>query len=473
MGSYSISRRKALTSAAGVFTILPPHILGRGAAPPSEKLNIAFIGLGCRGAVNIQELSSQNVVAVCDCDWRPIPKYQFRRACEVAPEYPQAKRYDDWRIMLEEQDRHIDAVVVSTPDHTHAVAAIAAMKMKKHVYCEKPMAHSMNEVYAMAGAARKYKVSTQMGNQGHTSEDAHLIVEWIRDGAIGTVKEVQLFQPGRARGYDFISRAEEKHTVPEGLNWDLWLGPAKERPFNPIYLPNRWRSWLDFGTGTMGDYNCHYLDPVAWALDLGMPNRIEANPDPGYDPATNKQSYAQTAEMVFDFPAKGKRPAVKVYWHMGGKQEPPPDWPEGEQFPLGGGLIRGSNGAIVFGAIYASLPLIASTDKYKPVPWGTPGKIQLIPEALDRAYKRPAPTLPRAKSHWMDWVESAKAGRPAGSNFDFGGVLAGVGCLGNIACRRKGKILDFDEKQRRFTNDDEANKMLTRYYRPGWELPRI
>jgi predicted dehydrogenase len=467
-----ISRRELLAGGAAAFTILPPKVLGRGAAAPSEKLNIAFIGLGCRGWIDLKELSDQNVVAICDCDWRPIPNYQFRRACEVAAEYPQAKKYDDWRIMLEEQEKHIDAVVVATPDHSHAMPAITAMKMKKHVYVEKPLCHSMSELKAMTAAAHKYNVATQTGNQGHSSEDCRLIVEWIRDGAIGTVKEAHLFQSGGSgRNYDFIKRVDEKHEIPKELNWDLWLGPAPDRRFNPMYLPNSWRRWLDFGTGTMGDYNCHYLDPVAWALDLGMPNRIEANHDPLYDPETNRQSFAQSAEMIFDFPAVGSRPPVKVYWHMGGKFSPPKDWPAGEQFPGGGGVIVGSKGSIVFGALYASLPLSASTEGYKPVSWGTPGKICLIPEALDKEYKRPPKSLPRVRSHWVDWVESAKAGRPAGSNFDFGGILTGVGLLGNIACRQKGKVLYYDEKKGRFTNNDEANALLTRKYRDGWKLP--
>jgi predicted dehydrogenase len=491
-----ISRREmiAATTGAAGFTFLPARVLGRGGAtPPSEKLNIGFIGIGCRGEISVSELSNsqQNVVALCDVDWRPLPGYTHPRACEVITRFPKAKRYDDWRIMLQEQDKNIDAVVVATPDHVHAIASITAMKMGKHVYCEKPLAHSIHEVRAMMAAEKKYKVTTQLGNQGHSTEDCLSIVEWIRDGAIGDVKDVHLFlrigimgvEPSTvARSYTKkVEYAEipgllaEDHPVPSGLNWDLWLGPAPFRPYNPAYLPNNWRRWRDFGTSSLGDYNCHYMDPAFWALDLGLPEKVEANTDAGFDPATNKQTFSDAAEVKWGFPARGKKPPVNVTWHLGansGSLPLPMGWKNGDKLPsAGGGVIYGSKGSIVFGPIYASQPRSAATGAYKPVAWGTPEKLRLFPDELDKSYKRPAPTLARPFSHWMDWVECAKAGKPAGSHFGYAGLMTQVALMGNIACLNKGKILDFDLKKGSFKNSDQANALFQRAYRQGWTLP--
>jgi len=491
----TITRREMLASATGAagFTFLPARVLGRGATPPSEKLNVAVIGIGCRGEISVSELNNcqQNLVALCDVDWRPLEGYTHPRACEVIQRFPKAKRYDDWRIMLQEQDKNIDAVVVAAPDHVHAFASLTAMKMGKHVYCEKPLAHSIYEVRALMAAEKKYKVATQVGNQGHSSEDCCQIVEWIRDGAIGDVKEAHLFlrtgilgiePPANVRSYtrilqygDIPKVIAEDHAVPKDLNWDLWLGPAPFRPFNPVYLPNNWRRWRDFGTGTLGDYNCHYMDPVLWALDLGMPEKVEANPEAGYDPATNTQTFASAAEVRWDFPARGKKPPVAVTWHYGGNSGSiplPMGWKEGDQLPKeGGGVFYGTKGSIVFGPIYASQPRSAAAGQYKPVAWGTPAKLRLYPEELDKSYKRPDPTLPRPFSHWMDWVEAAKAGKQGGSHFGYGGLLSQIAILGNIACLNKGKTLYFDAKKGEFKNNPQANRLFRRKYREGWTLP--
>ena len=284
-----ISRREVVSgTTAGAFTFVSSRVLGRaGAIPPSDKANIAFIGIGNYGARALEELKSQNIVAVCDVDWRSLPNLH-NTASEVVKRYPSAKRFDDWRTMLEDMAKSIDAVVVSTADHTHAVAAISAMKMGKHVFCEKPLAHSVDETRAMMAAERKYKVTTQTGIQGHASEDCRMMVEWIRAGAIGTVKEVHLFQspsPQRMNAnqkpYAEIQHIHDEIPVPPEVKWDLWLGPAPYRQFNPMYLPLRWRNWIDFGTGILGDHGPHFLDPVCWALDLGFPERIEAENGPG------------------------------------------------------------------------------------------------------------------------------------------------------------------------------------------------
>ena len=491
----AVTRRELLRTAAGgaaAFTFLPARVLGRGGPAPSEKLNIAVIGIGCRGEISVSELhnSGQNLVALCDVDWRPLENYTHPRACEVIKRFPKAKRYDDWRIMLQEQEKSIDAVVVAAPDHIHAFASLTAMKMRKHVYCEKPLAHSIYEVRALMAAEKKYRVATQVGNQGHSSEDCLRIVEWIRDGVIGEVREVHLFlrtgvrgveRPTAVRSYTrMMSYADipriiaEDHEVPKDLNWDLWLGPAPFRGFNPVYLPNNWRRWRDFGTGTLGDYNCHYMDPVFWALDLGMPEKIEANPEAGFDPATNKQTFPSAAEIRWDFPARGGKPPVSVTWHYGGNSgtiPPPLGWKADDKLPSGGGgAIYGSKGTLVFGPIYASHPRSVQEGKYKPVEWGTPGKVQLYPAELDASYKRPDPTLPRPFSHWMDWIEAAKAGKQPGSHFGYGGMLSQMALLGNIASLQKGTILYYDGKKGEFKKNAEANQLFQRAYRDGWNL---
>ena len=498
-----ISRRDMIAASSGLagLIILPSHVLGRGSGlPPSEKLNLAFVGIGTRGSFNLRELENlgHNIVAICDVDWRKLEKRENRpRAWEMAEKYSRAKKYDDWRVMLEKEDKTIDGVVVSTPDHDHAVVSLTAMKMGKHVYCEKPMAHSVEEVRAMMASEKKHKVSTQTGCQGHSSEDCRNVVEWIRDGAIGDVRDVHIFannsagtpyarlgKSGSAGGrlaYDDIpKRLAEEHPVPNGLLWDLWLGPAASRSYNPLY--SGWRSWVDFGDGAIGNWCCHYFDPVVWALDLGLPEKIEANPDAGYEWATNKWLYPNSAEVRWEFPARGKLPPVAVTWHYGpdGGTIPLPKywkedyWPRfvatGELANNGGVIMVGSNGAIVFGAISVSQPLSASTGLYRPVIWTPEETTRLVPDELNRDYKRPARTLPRPFSHWADWVEAAKTNKPAGAPFAYGGLMTELGLLGNIACTQRGKILYYDGKAGRFKNSEEANTLFRRSYRDGFAL---
>ena len=499
-----LSRREMIAASAGAaaFTFLPSRVLGRGGAtPPSEKLNIAFVGIGTRGSFNLRELNNlgHNIVAICDVDWRKSePRPNRPRAWEMAETFSRARKYDDWRIMLQEQDKHIDAVVVSTPDHHHAVVSLAAMKMGKHVYCEKPMVHTVGEVRAMEAAGKKYQVTTQTGCQGHSSEDCRNLVEWVKDGAIGDVRDVHIFANNSAgtayaklhagngatepRYADTLKRLSGQQPVPEGLWWDLWLGPAAFRPYNPLYLG--WRNFVDFGGGAVGNWCCHYFDPVVWSLDLGLPEKVEANTDAAFDWASNRQIYPNSAEVRWDFPARGKKPPVAVTWHYGpdGGTIPLPKywkddyWPRfvstGELANNGGGIIIGSQGAFVFGAISVSQPLSASTGQYKPVVWTPPETVRLIPDELDRSYKRPPKTLPRPYSHWADWVESAKAGKPAGAPFSYGGLLTELGLLANVAYRQKGQTLYYDGKAGRFTNSGEANSGLERIYREGFRLSR-
>lgn len=481
-----ITRRQLLaaSSAIGSFSF-PSRVLGRGGAtPPSDKLNIAMIGTGGRGAVSLQNLTGENIVALCDVDWRTESRSQYP-AGKVAAQYPSAKRYDDYRIMLQEMDKSIDAVVVATADHSHAHASILAMSMKKHVYCEKPLAHDMHEVRAMMAAAEKYKVITQTGNQGHSNYDVRSLVEWVRAGAIGTVKEVHLFEGAGRRPapaapakvgtvdwqgrYNFSKILTDEIPVPPEVKWDLWLGPSRMRRYNPAYLPLSWRRWLDFGTGVMGDFVCHYLDPIAWSLGLELPETVEADTDEEYDPKTNDQTYPNFSLLRCGYPPRGKQPAVNVSWYLNSPSRPPrpQGWKEDEKLPdeTGGGMLVGSQGYILFGKVFHG-----STEK------PTPGLLRLYPDDLDKAYKRPDMTIPRLpgagdlSGHWGDWVTSIKAGRPAGSHFGYGGMLSKNAVLGNIAQRNKGKILRFDSKAEKFTNDEAANKLFQRQYREGWPL---
>jgi len=494
------SRRELLSAGAGLagITFLPASVLGQGGiAPPSERMNLAFVGIGMRGAADLQALAelNQNVVALCDVDWSTSSAFgrggAGRGTVATAAKYPQAKRYDDYRKMLHEQDKNIDGVVIATPDHTHAVIALEAMKMKKHVYVEKNMCRTVEEARRMIAFEKKYKVIGQTGNQGHSSEDIRLIVEWFRDGAIGDVKTVHLFHKDTASSpralpqtkldvtYENIPKLlTQEHPVPEGLQWDLFLGPAKQRPYNPAYHPNRWRAWVDFGTGNPGDYVNHLYDPIAWALNLGYPTSVEATPEQGYDWKTNKEVYPWSGVIRWTFPARGKMPPVEVFFHYGPNKEAempkPPGWKEGQDKILaqGGGFMFGTKGAMSFGALYASKPLVASTDLSQAVSWGTPEVVRLWPPELNKEYKRPEKTLPRVLNHYADWVESVKANKPASSSLAYGGVMSEVALLGNAANAEPGKVLEYDAKAGRFKNSEEANRMVAkRPYRAGWELP--
>jgi predicted dehydrogenase len=460
----------ALGAAAGGFALLPSKTLGfQGAVPPSDKMNLAFVGCGMAGRNQINSLNSQNIVALCDVDWRESTGGRgfVGTAAALAKQYPGARRYTDWRIMLQEMEKQIDGVVVSTPDHTHIHCVIAAMKMGKHVLCEKPLRHSVHETRAIMAAEKKYPKSiTHTVIQGHASEDCRSIVEWVRDGAIGDVREVHVYEYETERQvplsyYDDIQHVKDETPVPPELTWDLWIGPAPYRNFNPLYHPNKWRYWYDFGTSKLGDHGPHYLDPVYWALNLGYPETIETvKTDPQWDAVTDKnQKYPRFAVVRYDFPARGKMPAVAVFWHHDDQMPPLSKWWKPEvKAPTGGGIIIGSKGAISFGPIYSSKP-------------GALQQVKLVPEELDKEYKRPAQTVPRiASSHCMEWVECSKAGKQTSCNFEYGGNVSLISMLGDIAIRNKGMKLHYDAKSGKF-KESEGNRFFQREYRKGWELP--
>jgi predicted dehydrogenase len=445
-----ISRRQFVRGAgAGValFTIVPRHVLGgAGRKAPSDKLNIAGIGVGGQGGGDLNAVAGENIVALCDVD--------ERRAGGTFKKFAQAKRYLDFRKMLDEMHGQIDAVVIATPDHTHAVACMAALKRGKHVYCEKPLAHSIHEIRQLRQAALAAKVVTQVGNQGHASDRIRSLCEWVRDGAIGKVTEVHAACDafgGQYSAVNDLAKLQEKHEVPKELDWDLWLGPAHQRPYHPMYVPTWWRAWLPFGTGRIGDWICHVVDPAFWALDLGAPTTIQAEAK-GYDPKVHALVYPPATKVTYEFPAKGKRPAVTLYWYDGEWKMPHPEALEKERkVPGTGAILIGEKGGITHGSHGA-------------------GGARIIPEKLMRDYKQPEPTIPRVKGHHQDWLAAIREGRQAGSSFDYGGPLTELALLGVIAIRFLGQKLQWDAAQVRFTNCAEANPYIHPPYRTGWRL---
>ncbi|MDT8303958.1 MAG: Gfo/Idh/MocA family oxidoreductase [Sedimentisphaerales bacterium] len=444
--SQGISRRKFLKVSSGVFaavTIVPRHVLGRGMVPPSEKLNIAGIGAGGMGGGDINSVSGgNNIVALCDVD--------LRRASTIK-KYPKAKVYRDFRRMFDEMEDNIDAVVVGTPDHFHAVAAMAAIKRRKHIYCEKPLAHSVGEVRALMKAAKDYNVVSQLGNQGHSYNTIRTFCEWIWDGAIGNVHTIHCGCSAVNSGIDKLGSLSEKHEIPKELEWDLWLGPAKWRQYHPAYLPGSWRGWVPFGNGTVGDWTCHVVDPVFWALDLGAPKTIVAQVD-NYDPKTQGDAYPKGDIITYEFPAKGGRGPITMVWHSGTCKIPrAKELEPGRKGVDTGAYVYGDKGVIMYGSHGA-------------------GGVRIIPEKAMKAYESPAKTIPRVKEHHDDWLRAIREGRKAGSDFSYGGPLTEIAMLGVVALKMPGVKLNWDAQAVKFTNCDEANMFVDPPYRKGWTL---
>jgi len=451
-----LGRRDFMGAAAvAAFTIVPRRVLGgSGYVPPSEKLNIAGIGVGGRGASDLEAVSSENIVALCDVDQN--------RAAETFNKFPTARVYRDFREMLSEEKENIDAVVIGAPDHIHAPAAIRAMKMQKHVYCEKPMAHTIYEAREMTRVARKMNVVTQMGNQGHAGEGLRLTYEFIHDGAIGTVREVHVWTDragvpgGKSWWPQGIDRPEGSWPVPETLDWDLWLGPAPWRPYAKFpgkndelvaYCPFNWRGWFDFGCGALGDMAVHNADPAFFCLDLDAPTAVEAETSP-----VNNETFPKWSIITYYFPAKGERPPVKLVWYDGGKLPPrPPELEEERQL--------GSNGILFIG------------DEGKLLGPGHAGAPRLIPESRMKEYGKPPQILPRSIGHYAEWVQACKDNKPqdAKAGFSYSGPFTEALLVGNLAVRL-GKRIEWDAEKMRATNAPEADNYITKFYRAGWTL---
>jgi predicted dehydrogenase len=451
MDTKRINRRQFVSAGAvaAAVTIVPRHVLGgAGNTPPSEKLNIAGIGIGGMGGGNLRQLETENIVALCDVD----PDH----AAGTIKRYPNAKVHTDYREMLDKQ-KDIDAVLIATPDHTHAVISMAAIKAGKHVYTQKPLTHDVYEARMLAKAAKESKVATQMGIQGHSMEGGRQVCEWIWDGALGEVREVDAwcslsYYPWGHAGWSSQWSARPKDTppVPGKLAWDLWLGPAPERPYHRAYHPTTWRCWWDFGCGMMGDRGAHTLDCVFWSLKLGAPATIEAQ-----CLGMNEDVHPLAAIVTFTFAARGNLPPVKLTWYEGLRPPRPEDLEDGRMMGHveGGTLFKGSKGKLMAG-VYGESP-------------------RLIPEAKMKEYKQPAKTLPRVKgSHEQDWVRAAKTGEKAGACFEYSGPLTEFCLLGNIAKRvsEKHTRLQWDAANLKVTNLPEANNYVRTEYRKGWSL---
>ncbi len=453
-----LPRRTFLASAAAVtagFTIVPRHVLGgQGTTAPSDKLNIAAVGVSGMGKTNVKNCAEENIVALCDVD--------FARSEPVFALYPQARRYKDYRVMLDEQ-KDVDAVIVATPDHSHAVVAMAAMALKKHVYVQKPLTHSVYEARLLTETARKQGVQTQMGNQGHSGEGIRLICEWVWDGAIGKIHETHAWtnRPVWPSGIE-VDRPKETPEVPKDLDWDLWIGPARHRPYHPTYHPAKWRAWWDFGTGSLGDMGCHVVDPLFWALKLQYPVSVEANISTYWHAFFEKaepknEMFPRSTIVRFRFPAREKMPEVTMTWWDGGLMPARP--PRLEQWRRmgdndGGILLVGEKGSIMAGC-YGESP-------------------RIVPESLMKKYKRPRKTIERIPEgkdgHEKDWIRACKTGKPASSNFEYSGPLSEAILMGNLAVRFPDRELLWNGQAMEVTNDADANAYVKRQYREGWHL---
>jgi len=441
-----ILKAGTLLAGAASVSIVPRHVLGGPRnVSPSEKMNIAGIGVGGMGGANVGNLRDENIVALCDVD--------HVYAAHTFQQFPKAKTYHDYRLMLDQQ-KDIDGVVIGTPDHTHAVISMAAIKHGKHVYCQKPLTHTVYEARMLAQAAKEYKVATQMGIQGHSMEGHRLVCEWVAAGLIGEVREVDAwcsltYYPWGHAGWS--SRWPEhlpKDTppAPVSLDWDLWIGPAAMRPYHRAYHPATWRCFWDFGCGMMGDRGAHTLDTVVSALKLGPPLDVEATSCGG-----TADVHPLSAIVTFHFAERQGMPPLKLTWYEGTRPPRPADLEDGHGVPAEGGVfIKGTQGTIMAG-VYGESP-------------------RIIPEKRMQEVKLPPKTLPRVKgSHEQDWVRACKTGTPAGADFAYSGPLTETCLLGNVAKRVDSRIV-WDAENLKITNLPDANRYVRSEYRAGWEL---
>jgi len=440
--------------AAGALAAGSPELMARvNFKSPNEKLNIAGIGTEGRAAADLEGVSGENIVALCDVDSNNV--------ANALKKYPGARTYSDYRVMLE-KEKTIDAVTVAVPDHHHAPAAIRAIRAGKHVYVEKPLTHTVWEARQLTLAARKYGVASQMGNQGHSGKGIRQMCEMIWSGAIGQVREVHCWTD-RAKGWwaQGVLRPPGSDPIPAYLDWDKWLGPAPTRPYlhawtkslqtnlgKNVYHPFDWRGWWDFGCGALGDMACHIMDCPQMALKLGPPDTVEMT----------SSSTPQVPEMPplesvlrYEFPARGELPPCTLMWYDSGQKPPKPAEMEAEKMDANGILFIGDKGKIIAG-VYGEKP-------------------QLLPESSMVDYKRPAETIPRVpdNSPHKDWIRACKGGPAACSNFDISGPFTEWVLLGNLAMRL-GKKLHWDSKNLRVTNAPEAEELIKGSYREGWEV---
>jgi len=449
MAENHMSRRSVLAAGAAgaAIAVVPRHVLGGpGQTPPSEKINVAGIGVGGMGFGNLVNITRAggNIVALCDVDH----KYAGR----ALNRYKDAKRYKDFRELFAKQ-ADIDAVLIATPDHTHAVATLAAIKAGKHVYTQKPLTHDVYEARVLALAAKKAGVTTQMGIQGHSGEGIRLVCEWIWDGAIGTIRRVDAwcslsYYPWGHAGWSskWGRKPKEKPPVPEGMDWDLWIGPAPMRPYHRAYHPATWRAWLDFGSGMMGDRGAHTLDAVFWAMKLNHPISVDAT-----SMGLNPDTHPLASVVTYEYGPRGAMPPVTVRWFDGMKPPRPAEAEDGRRLGdnEGGVIFKGDKGMITCGT-YGNGPRLMLKNGAKA--------------------GRPPKKLPRVVgSHEKDWLDGCRAGKPSGADFAYSGPLTEMTALANVAKRVNTRIL-WDGANLKVTNIPQANQYVRTPYRKGWSL---
>jgi len=455
--THGLSRRRFLktSAAAAGCMVVPPSVLAKGKGakqPPSEKMNIAAVGLGARGLGNVEKCDDQNIVALCDVDWR--------LAAVAATRYPAAAKFEDFRVMLDKQ-RDVEAVVISTPDHTHAVIAAEAMKRGKHVFLETPLAHDVWEVRQLARLAAETGVTTQMGNERHSSPGIRRAVEMLWGGGLGPIREVHCWT-NRPQWPQGIGRPSGPAPLPKGLVWDVWLGPSRVRRFDPAYHPYRWRGWLDFGTGALGAMGCQLLDVAFWGLELGKARSYRVVAE---STGVNEETYPKASTIRYHFPARGDLPPVKLTWYDGGRRPPRP-----EQLPYGREI--GSNGVLFVAREHLML--------FGPTVFGTtPGQVgpRTIPEFTEIKDRRPYAKIPvfkggswvKGNEHIQEWIAACKAKKQPCANFAQSAPLAEMVLLGNVALQ-SGKPLQWEVESMRLAGNSQAEPLLRREYRPGWSL---
>jgi predicted dehydrogenase len=466
-GSKRSTRReflKAGVAAAGLFTIVPRHVLGgRGFVPPSDKVNVALVGAGGQGRTNLREglfkQADAQVIALADpAESFSLEKFYFKGMGGRAPVRKEIEKhysdqtpnfrcatYEDFRVMLE-KEKAIDAILCATPDHLHAYVSTIAMRAQKHVYCEKPLTHNLWEARRVAQVAKETGVATQMGNQGHSNDGIRETCELIWSGAIGTVSEVHAWVGAGRWNPALMGRPTEKVEVPAGLNWDLWLGPRAPRPYHPAYFPVAWRDFWAFGCGNLGDFGCHDLDAACWALNLSTPERVEARAAGPMD----RDIGPHGCIAHYHFGPVGGVASPKVTWYDGGLGPARPEGlPAGERMPSRGVLFVGPRGAVICG--------------------GAGGKARLLPQSKDSDTQAPPVQLPRSKGHHRDWLDACKGGKPAGSNFEYGAKLTEIVLLGVLALRTRREI-SWDAANLKARGLPEADEFIKEDYRKGWEI---
>jgi predicted dehydrogenase len=429
--SHHFTRRQFLRSsalAAGATALAGPALL-RGKSL-NEKLSIGIIGAGGRGASNTQDVSGENIVALCDVDENNLNK--------AAAKFPNARKYFDFHKLLEE-GKDLDAVVVSTAEHTHAFATMMAIKLGKHVYCEKPLTHSVWEARQIAEAATKAKVATQMGTQIHAGDNYRRVVELVQTGAVGPIRECHVWV---SRAWGGGDRPKGVYPVPPQLHWDLWLGPAPERPYHPDYFPGpKWYKYWDFGSGTMSDLGSHFNDLPFWALKLRYPLTIEAA-----GPPVSPETAPASMSASYEYGARGEMPPVKLTWYQG-EMKPPQH--------VGGKIPKWENGMLFIGD--------------KGMLLSDYGKHVLLPETDFKDFKPAEPFIPNSIGHHAEWIAACKTGSSTTCHFDYSGALTEANHLGNVAYRT-GKKLIWDPVKLKAKNCPEADRIIHRQYRKGWTL---